>query len=86
MKWAYRLGIAGVIWAILTFVLFAPNDCATNDLCGFGFSFLNYPLFIIFGDGAPGFGNLLVETIIADAATGLAIGVILDFILRKTEA
>jgi uncharacterized integral membrane protein len=77
MTWAVRFGIAGILWAILTFVFFAPHDCATNDLCGSVFELLNYPIFVIFSHEAP--ANLL-HAVLADAATGLAFGVLIDFV------
>jgi hypothetical protein len=80
MKWAYRLAVVGAVWAIVTFALFAPRDCATNDLCGFGFSILNLPISILPAGPSSGF-PLLLEGILCDLTTGFLAGWIIDFVL-----
>jgi hypothetical protein len=87
MKWAYRLAIAGIVWAILVFVFAnpTPEACRLDDFCAIGIYLLNPPFFLVAltaGLLSPvvlpfsGIGGLAI-TVACDGLTGFLIGLVI---------
>ncbi len=88
MKWSYRLALAGLAWALLTFLLSGAGQCgAYDDFCGVPFAIANPPVFLsaitlmlldLPTNGIPFFNNAFLTALLLDGIFGYFLGMIID--------